>query len=117
MTIFRLGGILLGYKNVKLLSDEGSIVTDTCHVHVNIDADFYIFKPEIGTTVKGVVNKISGDHVGCLVHRVFNISVPKQDEGDDWVGYLVEIGQEIVLRVTYVNLDARLPYIRATFDL
>lgn len=76
-----------------------------------------MFKPEVDCNLVGVVNKQSKDHVGCLVHRLFNISVPKPDNEEDWVGYLTEIGQEVVLNVTFIDLESRLPYIRAKIDL
>lgn len=91
-------------------------MTDSCHIYVDVEADFYIFKPEVGSSLRGVVNKKSGDHVGCLVHRLFNIAVPKQSKNDNWIGYHVEIDQEVVVNVTYIDLGSRLPYIRAEFD-
>lgn len=110
-----MDGILLGYKNVKILTPQGGLVTDSCYIHLDIEADFYIFKPEVGATLTGIVNKKSKDHVGCLVHGIFNVSVPNKSEDDAWPGYHVEIGEEVLLQVTYINLDARLPYIRTSF--
>ncbi|KAJ8943166.1 hypothetical protein NQ318_008030 [Aromia moschata] len=44
----KLDGILLGYQNVKLLSDKGLIVNDSCYIHMDLMAEFFVFKPEIG---------------------------------------------------------------------
>lgn len=107
---------MLGYKNIKLLSSDGTIVSDSCHVHIDIQADFYIFKPEIGSTLKGIVNKVGPVHVGCLVHKLFNISVYKSDDGDDWLGNFVDIGHEVELNIIFIDLHSRLPHIRATLD-
>lgn len=68
----------------------------------------------MGNTLPGVVNKKSKDHVGCLVHKVFNVSIPKPADDDDvWLGSSVDIGYEIELKVTFIDLGGRLPYIRA----
>lgn len=49
----RLSGVILSYKNPKLLSPLGYILYDTCYIHVDVQADFYIFRPEIGKSLKG----------------------------------------------------------------
>lgn len=49
---FRLCGIILSFKNVKVQTiakdDPGN-----CMIPVNYIADVYIFKPEIGSILKG----------------------------------------------------------------
>lgn len=114
-----LNGIVLGYENVRLLSDVGELNYDNCFVHVNVLADFYIFRPTVGSQLHGVVNKKSKDHVGCLVFNHFNVSIPKPpppetEDGDegDWLGASTQLGHEIAFTVTYTNFDRRLPYIR-----
>lgn len=111
--IFRLGGILLGYDNIVLQSNGGVITNDSCYMHINVEADFYIFKPEIGQLLKGVVNKRSRSHIGCLVHQLFNVSLPSSDDDDEgWLGYNLAVGQEVVFRIVEANLNRKLPYIQ-----
>lgn len=50
---YSLKGFLLAYKNPKLLTPLGEIFYDTCFIHVDTEADFYIFRPEVGCTLKG----------------------------------------------------------------
>lgn len=80
---------------------------------MDIQADFYIFKPEIDKVLNGVVNKYSPRHVGVLIYNTFNVSIPKPKSDDNWLGELVNIGQEVVLRINCINYEARLPYITA----
>lgn len=107
-----LNGILLGYDNVKLLSSDGLICDDSCFVHTDIEADFYVFKPEIDSTLQGVINKISKDHVACLVHKTFTISLPKPDDAVTWIGNKAQIGQEVQFTIVEAVFDGSLPYIR-----
>ena len=46
-------GVLLGYKNVKLIKDRATIINDDPSLHLDIEADFYIFMPELGCTLFG----------------------------------------------------------------
>lgn len=110
----RLDGILLGYKNLTLLTPQGAIVADRCYIHVSVEGDFYVFRPKVESILTGVVNKISKNHINCLTHKVFNISVPiPHNDNENWIGFHVDVGQEVKLSVTKKELNARLPYIRA----
>ena len=42
-----LSGILLGYKSIKLKKSTGEVIDDYPHVHVDVQAIFYVFKPDI----------------------------------------------------------------------
>lgn len=53
---FRLDGLLLAYKNPTLLSPFAGILHDTCYIHMDIEADFYIFRPKVETKLKGIFN-------------------------------------------------------------
>ncbi|KAK9882598.1 hypothetical protein WA026_022226 [Henosepilachna vigintioctopunctata] len=108
-------GILLGYKHLKLLTSEGSINYDCCYIHIDIQADFVLFKPAAGKELPAIVTKKSRDHVGCLVYHTFNVSLPKPEGIEHWTGNDVEIGEEVIIKVTYAKLDAKLPYIKGEF--
>nr|CAD7439842.1 unnamed protein product [Timema bartmani] len=103
-----LKGIFLGYENVKTQTSSGLILYDDSLIHIDIIADFYVFTPEVGCHLNGIVNKKSSTHIGCLVYKVFNVSIPNED----WVGQTVEIGQQVTFQVTVLDMTGRLPYIR-----
>ncbi|XP_076670044.1 RNA polymerase I subunit F [Andrena cerasifolii] len=111
-----LKGFLLAYKNPKLLTPLGEILYDTCFIHVDIEADFYIFRPEVGCSLKGTVNKKGLDHIGLLVHKAFNVSIPKQDDDEDWPGDDLAIGQDVRFVVTCLDITSGLPYIRGALN-
>ena len=51
-------GFILGYKNVKLLSDKATLINDDPHLHFDIEADFYIFTPKVGCTLFGKLSVV-----------------------------------------------------------
>lgn len=111
-----MDGILLGYKNLKLITPYASLRADRCYIHVDIQGDFFLFKPNVGSLLTGVVNKISSSHIGCLVHHIFNVSVPNTDEDENWIGFDVKLQDVLGLCITKMDLDGRLPYIQASID-
>ncbi|XP_076170031.1 RNA polymerase I subunit F [Ptiloglossa arizonensis] len=111
-----LKGFLLAYKNPKLLSPLGEIIYDTCFIHIDIEADFYIFRPEVGCSLKGIINKKGLDHIGVLVHKAFNVSIPKQDDEENWLGNNLEIGEEVRFKVTHFDCSSKLPFIRGILN-
>ncbi|XP_052740245.1 DNA-directed RNA polymerase I subunit RPA43 [Bicyclus anynana] len=110
-------GILLSYKNLRVLQNVGEIRNDRADVHFQVQADYFIFRPHVGATLKGIVNKKSVTHLGILVHRVFNVVVPRPtEEPDDWIGSTVEEGQEVMFQIVVLDLYGALPYIRGKLD-
>ncbi|KAK0166071.1 hypothetical protein PV328_004521 [Microctonus aethiopoides] len=109
---FELKGLLLSYKNPKLLSSLGSILYDSHFIHVDIEADFYIFKPEVGSVLSGIVNKQAINHIGVLVHKAFNVSIPMNENDNEWRDHHAYVGREVMFKVTHVDFKGRLPFIR-----
>ncbi|KAJ2946033.1 hypothetical protein O0L34_g4951 [Tuta absoluta] len=111
-------GILLSYKNLRVLQNIGTIRNDNADVHFQVQADYFIFRPYVGATLKGVVNKKSTTHLAILVHRVFNVVIPRPTEepGNKWIGTGVQEGQEVVFRIVVLDLFGALPYIRGELD-
>ncbi|KAK1118960.1 hypothetical protein K0M31_013730 [Melipona bicolor] len=111
-----LKGFLLAYRNPKLLTSLGEIFYDTCFIHVDVETEFYVFRPEVGCKLKGVVNKKGLDHIGILVHKTFNVSIPKPNDEEDWPGDKVEIGQEVKFTITVLDFNSKLPFIRGVLN-
>ena len=44
---------ILGHKNVKLITNMTTITNDDPSLHFDIEADFYIFQPEVECTLFG----------------------------------------------------------------
>lgn len=110
---FRLDGVLIAYSNIKLRGDIGQIIDDGPYIHFKILADFVIFQPRVGLRLKAVVNKLSKDHVGLLVHNHFNVSVPLNRNGfGNKEHVLVSKGDECEFTVTHVFMHRNLLSLR-----
>ncbi|XP_068632097.1 DNA-directed RNA polymerase I subunit RPA43 [Battus philenor] len=111
-------GIIMSYKNLRILQNVGAIRNDNADIHFQVQADYFVFQPCIGATLRGVVNKKSTTHLGILVHRVFNVVIPRPTEepGNKWIGSNIQEGQEVVFRIVVLDLYGALPYIRGEFD-
>ncbi|XP_018341362.1 PREDICTED: probable DNA-directed RNA polymerase I subunit RPA43 isoform X2 [Trachymyrmex septentrionalis] len=83
-----LKGFVLAFKNPKLLSNLGELFYDSPFIHVNIEADFYLFRPKTGFFLK--------------------------DNTKQWLGESVEIGQEIRCCVTQLHHKSKPPFICAS---
>ncbi|KAM0731300.1 DNA-directed RNA polymerase I subunit RPA43 [Formica fusca] len=111
-----LNGFMLAFKNAKLLSNFGELLYDSPFIHVDIEADFYLFRPMVGSFLKGIVNKKGLDHIVVLVHKIYTISIPKPDNMEEWLGDSVEIGQEIRCCINHVDNKSKPPFICATLN-
>ncbi|XP_059474464.1 DNA-directed RNA polymerase I subunit RPA43 [Neocloeon triangulifer] len=109
-----LGGIVRQHKNVKLLSVDGTITGEESLIMLSVEADFEVFRPYVGCKLEGVVNKTSANNVSCLVEGTFIVSCPNTEQSENWIGFQTFLGQGITCQVTKVDLNCRIPYIRAT---
>lgn len=64
----------------------------------------------------GRINKKGRDVLGCLVHSIFNVALPRprseEDSPKKWLGSKVFIGQKVTFSVVKLDFTGRLPYIR-----
>ena len=82
----RLGGVLVSYEKPRLVHHADlRIVPMAGYVDVRVEAKVRVFAPEVGSKLVGRVNKIGVDHVGVLVHDVFNASLAAKDLPRDFV--------------------------------
>lgn len=101
-------GVPIAYDNIKVVGELGDIYDDQGHIHLNIEADFVIFCPEPGQKLLGTVNKVSSSHIGCLVHRCFNASIPKPEQmpAEQWQTLDINVGDELEFEVFRLDSDA-----------
>lgn len=59
------------------------------------------------------MNRISVDHIGCLVHGLFNISLPKPFNvaSENWLGKPAKLLDKVKFSITKVDLYSIVPYI------
>lgn len=113
-----LNGILLSYKNLRVLTNVGTIRNDNADINFQVQADHFIFRPVVGALLRGIVNKKCHTHLAVLVHRVFNVVIPRPTEepGNRWIGESIQEGQHVLFRVMVLDLYGSLPYIRGELD-
>uniref|UniRef100_A0A0A1WUY9 DNA-directed RNA polymerase I subunit RPA43 n=1 Tax=Zeugodacus cucurbitae TaxID=28588 RepID=A0A0A1WUY9_ZEUCU len=70
-----LEGIVLDIKCIKLLSTAAALRADDPRIHVDVNADCFVFCPVAGAVLSGVVKHIGNHHIGVIIYRVFNVSI------------------------------------------
>ncbi|KAI9334975.1 hypothetical protein BDR26DRAFT_866527 [Obelidium mucronatum] len=70
-----LKGVPLSYSNVKIEEKVANVLYDSPFCHLHATCTFTLFAPREGSTIVAIVNKVSSDHIGLLVHGVFNASI------------------------------------------
>ncbi|KAL9928312.1 RNA polymerase I subunit F isoform 1-T3 [Glossina fuscipes fuscipes] len=103
-----LDGIILDIKNIKVLGPLADLRADDYHLHINYNADVYIFKPDIGAVLTGIIKHIGAKHLGVILYRVFNahLKFPYKVAKED-----IQMDQEVKFRVVNHNLLHTYPYI------
>lgn len=101
------GGVLLAYSKPTVLQCMGRIHDEQPHIHFDVKYDAYVFKPIVGSILVGTVNKIGGDHIGCLVYDCFNAAVASnrvagRDRG--WLSRRFVEGESVWFRVATLDV-------------
>jgi len=80
-----LGGVVLAHSDLRFLNSAGRIKADSPYAIFDVGFDATIWRPEIGMQIEGRVSLCSPDHVSLLVHRTFNVSIPRHHiPTDEW---------------------------------
>ncbi|KZT66361.1 hypothetical protein DAEQUDRAFT_730335 [Daedalea quercina L-15889] len=80
-----LQGIVLAHDNLQFLSSTAMLKADCPFANCQIAFDATVWSPQIGMKLVGKVNLCSPDHVALLVHRTFNVSIPRHHiPTDQW---------------------------------
>ncbi|KAI0066148.1 hypothetical protein BV25DRAFT_1797566 [Artomyces pyxidatus] len=72
-----LRGVVLSHSNMQFLQNVGVVKGDSPFAVCNVGFDAMLWSPELGMKLTGRVNLSSPDHVSLLVHRTFNVSIPR----------------------------------------
>lgn len=102
-----LKGILVNYKNVSVKVDGSrSLVIDKPFARYFVTATFQLFCPNIGSIVKGKVNRISHDYIGCLIHNTINATI-KRLKNPSEINKFVALENMILFKVTCFDFFRR----------
>ncbi|KAI8914369.1 hypothetical protein EDD86DRAFT_273449 [Gorgonomyces haynaldii] len=81
----QLQGVIVAFANVKVTDSFAKIQNESPFMNMNIQVDLVHFSPKKEQLLVGIVNKMSADHIGLLVHGIFNASISTQElEGWEW---------------------------------
>lgn len=75
-----IGGILLAFENLKILSENknsvsGIILNELPHIHYRVSTDALVFSPTPGSKLSGTVTESFHSHLSLVVHKYFNASI------------------------------------------
>ncbi|KAG5650673.1 hypothetical protein H0H81_011408 [Sphagnurus paluster] len=80
-----LAGVVLSHSNLRFLENTATIQTDCPFLVCKIEFDATVWSPRVGMKLVGKVNLCSPDHVSLLLHRTFNVSIPRHHiPRDEW---------------------------------
>lgn len=102
----RLEGMILDVKRIKVLGREATQRADEPRIHVRIKADVYLFKPEKGAFMSGLVKHIGAHQIGVILYRVFSANLKLSFSGnyDD-----ISLNDTVKFRITNYNLQSYFP--------
>lgn len=74
----KVGGVLLAFENVKIISNNGHgrILNELPYLHYQVGFDALVFCPEVGCKLQGAVTESFPSHLGILVLGYFNTMIP-----------------------------------------
>eukprot|EP00461_Guttulinopsis_vulgaris_P001577 UN01577 len=115
----QLQGVVLSYDKLELLDQNADIFLErTTFTFYQIRFRVLVYKPQVGSYVIGTVNTISeGDHIGLLVHDLFNaVVIGSKGLPDGWsldkanqrwvhegTNEVIQVGSKLRLKVTRLD--------------
>ena len=115
----QLNGILAGYGKLQLKKPTGQLINEEAHVHLDVQSEFWLFRPSIGRQLKGTVVKKSPGHVSCLVHGLFNVPCHRPQDipkGGRWWATSVKLDSVVHLTVLKTDMSQKVPFILGKFS-
>lgn len=114
----QLQGVVLSYDKLELVEQDAEIFFERPHLHFKIRFRALVYKPQVGSHVIGTVNTISeGDHIGLLVHDLFNgVLLGSKGLPDGWsldkanqqwvhdsTSEVIKVGSKLRLKITRLD--------------
>ncbi|KAJ7262259.1 hypothetical protein B0H12DRAFT_1105014 [Mycena haematopus] len=80
-----LRGVVLAHSNLSFLKRTAAITADCPFLVCNIQFDATVWSPHVRMKLVGKINLCSPDHISLLLHRTFNVSIPRHHiPTDEW---------------------------------
>jgi len=76
---------VLAHDSLRFLDTTAAIKADCPFANCSVAFDATVWSPQVGMKLAGKVNLCSPDHISLLVHRTFNVSIPRHHiPVDEW---------------------------------
>jgi hypothetical protein len=99
----QFGGVVVAFSNVNVLGHGGLIYYDQPEIHFRVSVQFLVFSPFSGERLKGVISHVGYDHIGVIVHGIFNASIPAPHEIEKFkVGNGIDFIVKDVVRLQHI---------------
>ncbi|CDO75657.1 hypothetical protein BN946_scf184941.g10 [Trametes cinnabarina] len=72
-----LQGVVLAHDRLQFLDKVATIKADCPFAICKVAFDATVWSPQVGMKLAGKINLCSPDHISLLVHRTFNVSIPR----------------------------------------
>ncbi|KAH9892460.1 hypothetical protein C8Q73DRAFT_698109 [Cubamyces lactineus] len=72
-----LQGVVLAHDRLEFLDKSATIKADCPFAICKVAFDATVWSPQVGMKLAGKINLCSPDHISLLVHRTFNVSIPR----------------------------------------
>ncbi|KAJ3836191.1 hypothetical protein F5878DRAFT_625818 [Lentinula raphanica] len=72
-----LDAVVLSHSNITFNQDTAAIQADSPFLICNISFDATVWRPLVGMKLVGKLSLCSPDHISLLVHKTFNVSIPR----------------------------------------
>ncbi|KAI9060323.1 hypothetical protein FKP32DRAFT_1595714 [Trametes sanguinea] len=72
-----LQGVVLAHDHLRFLDNVATIKADCPFAICKVAFDATVWSPQVGMKLAGKINLCSPDHISLLVHRTFNVSIPR----------------------------------------
>ncbi|RPD57605.1 hypothetical protein L226DRAFT_610642 [Lentinus tigrinus ALCF2SS1-7] len=72
-----LRGVVLAHDRLEFLDKVATIKADCPFANCRVAFDATVWSPQVGMKLSGKINLCSPDHISLLVHRTFNVSIPR----------------------------------------
>ncbi|XP_058454479.1 uncharacterized protein LOC131432300 isoform X2 [Malaya genurostris] len=103
----KVDGIILSFKNTKILNQLSAIRSNSAQVYVKVKTELYVFRPTAGSVIGGTVQYVSSNYISAVIYRVFNVTIKLQTQKLQ----NVKRGSEIKFVVKSYDMKNDLPYI------
>ncbi|KAF8771793.1 glutamic acid-rich protein-like [Argiope bruennichi] len=104
----QLQGVVVNYRNLSLSSPTGFIAPNKPFVYYNVKATFDLFCPKLGDIVKGKINRISKEHIGCLIEETINATIHLSKDSPQDLSPFINIDQEILFEISSFNYERKM---------